>query len=475
MFTPVIMAGGSGSRLWPLSRQSSPKQFLDLDGSGLTLLQRTLSRLDGLEHSAPVIVSNDNYRFLVAEQLRQANIEARATILEPCSRNTAPAIALAALELLQHGEDKIMLVLAADHHFTRPAELHLAIAKALPLAEQGKLVTFGIKPTRAETGYGYIMTGPTLGDDAFSIAAFTEKPDAQTAQSYIQSSEHLWNSGMFMFRASVYLNELERHDPELLNHCKAAIAASSKDPDFLRPDAELFSACRDDSIDYAVMEKTDNACVIAMDAGWSDIGSWQSLWEICERDEDGNAVLGDTYLHDTRDTLVHAHHRLVATLGLDNHIVVETKDAVLVAHKEDSQKVKEVVQYLKRNQRSEFSNHSHVIRPWGDFDTIDEGHHYQVKRITVQPGQQLSLQLHYHRAEHWIVVAGTAHIVCGEEEKILTENQSTYIPVGVKHRLSNPGKIPLEVIEVQSGHYLGEDDIVRFTDIYGRVDPKEEE
>ncbi|MBR9829039.1 MAG: mannose-1-phosphate guanylyltransferase/mannose-6-phosphate isomerase [Oceanospirillales bacterium] len=468
MFTPVIMAGGSGSRLWPLSRQSSPKQFLDLDGSGSSLLQKTLTRLKGLNHAAPLIVSNDSYRFMVAEQLRQANIEPFATVLEPCSRNTAPAIALAALHLLQQGNDTIMLVLAADHHFTRPQELHQAINQGLPLAEQGKLVTFGIKPTRAETGYGYIMTGATLGESAFNISAFAEKPDLATAQAYLESGQHLWNSGMFMLRASAFLHELERHEPELLNHCKAAMASGTQDPDFIRPNSELFSLCPDNSIDYAVMEKTDNACVVAMDAGWSDIGSWQSLWEVSERDDNDNVALGDTFLHETRNSLIHAHHRHVATIGLDNHIVVETKDAVLVAHKDDAQKVKEVVQHLKANQRSEYSNHSHVIRPWGDFDTIDEGHRYQVKRITVQPGQQLSLQLHYHRAEHWIVVSGTAQVVCGDEEKVLAENQSTYIPVGVKHRLSNPGRIPLEVIEVQSGHYLGEDDIVRFTDIYGR-------
>ncbi len=472
MFTPVIMAGGSGSRLWPLSRQSSPKQFLDLDGSGASLLQQTLTRLKGLDHAAPVIVSNDNYRFLVAEQLRQANIASLSTVLEPCSRNTAPAIALAALTLLQHGDDTVMLVLASDHQFTRPQELHQAIIQGLPLAEQGKLVTFGIKPTRAETGYGYIKTGDLLSNSAFNIAEFAEKPNAATAQEFLAGGQHLWNSGMFMFRASSYLHELEQHDPEMLNHCKAAMASGTQDPDFIRPSAELFSLCPDNSIDYAVMEKTDNACVIAMDAGWSDIGSWQSLWDVSERDDNGNVALGDTYLHETRNSLVHSHHRHVATIGLDNHIVVETKDAVLVAHKDDSQKVKDVVQYLKANQRSEYSNHSHTVRPWGDFDTIDEGHRYQVKRITVQPGQQLSLQLHYHRAEHWIVVSGTAHVICGEEEKILTENQSTYIPVGEKHRLSNPGKVPLEVIEVQSGNYLGEDDIVRFTDVYGRCPGK---
>ncbi|MBV0932310.1 mannose-1-phosphate guanylyltransferase/mannose-6-phosphate isomerase [Marinobacterium weihaiense] len=472
MFTPVIMAGGSGSRLWPLSRQSSPKQFLDLDGSGSSLLQQTLTRLNGLDHAAPVIVSNDSYRFLVAEQLRQADVTSLATVLEPCSRNTAPAIALAALSLLQQGGDTVMLVLASDHQFTRPHELHQAIMQGLPLAEQGKLVTFGITPTRAETGYGYIKTGASLSDSAFRIAEFAEKPDAATAQAFLEGGQHLWNSGMFMFRASIYLQELEQHDPEMLNHCKAALASGTQDPDFIRPDTELFSLCPDNSIDYAVMEKTDNACVVAMDAGWSDIGSWQSLWDVSERDQDNNVTLGDTYLHETRNSLVQAHHRHVATIGLDNHIVVETKDAVLVAQKDDSQKVKEVVQYLKANQRSEYSNHSHTVRPWGDFDTIDEGHRYQVKRITVQPGQQLSLQLHYHRAEHWIVVSGTALVVCGDEEKILTENQSTYIPVGEKHRLSNPGKVPLEVIEVQSGNYLGEDDIVRFTDVYGRCPGK---
>ncbi len=468
MFTPVVMAGGSGSRLWPLSRQSSPKQFLDLDGSGASLLQQTLTRLKGLDHAAPIVVSNDNYRFLVAEQLRQAEITSAATVLEPCSRNTAPAIALAAMTLLRQGDDRIMLVLASDHQFTRPHELHEAIMQGLPLAEQGKLVTFGIKPTRAETGYGYIKTGASLNDSAYRIAEFAEKPDAKTAQAFLEGGQHLWNSGMFMFRASTYLHELEQHDPEILNHCKAAMAAGTQDPDFIRPDTELFSLCPDNSIDYAVMEKTDNACVVAMDAGWSDIGSWQSLWDVSERDRDNNVVLGDTYLYETRNSLVHSHHRHVATIGLDNHIVVETKDAVLVAHKDDSQKVKEVVQYLKANQRPEYSHHSHTARPWGDFDTIDEGHRYQVKRITVQPGQQLSLQLHYHRAEHWIVVSGTAHVVCGDQEMILGENQSTYIPVGVKHRLGNPGKILLEVIEVQSGNYLGEDDIVRFTDDYGR-------
>ncbi|MBP0049712.1 mannose-1-phosphate guanylyltransferase/mannose-6-phosphate isomerase [Marinobacterium sp. AK62] len=468
MFTPVIMAGGSGSRLWPLSRQNLPKQFLDLDGTGTSLLQQTLGRLSGLEHAEPVVVTNEKYRFLVAEQLRLSETSSLATVLEPCSRNTAPAIALAAFTLLQHGDDTVMLVLASDHHFTRPKELHEAISEALPLAEQGRLVTFGITPTRAETGYGYIKTGTPLGGNGFQIDAFAEKPNAATAAAYVAGGEHLWNSGMFMFRASTYLHELEQHAPEIFAHCKAAMNAGSHDMDFIRPDKTLFSQCSDNSIDYAIMEQTLNACVMAMDAGWSDIGSWQSLWESSAQDSDGNATYGDTCLHNTHNSLVHAHHRHVATIGLDDHVVVETKDAVLVAHKSETQKVKEIVEYLKANNRPEYSGHSHTVRPWGDFDTIDAGHRYQVKRITVQPGQKLSLQMHYHRAEHWIVVSGTAHVVCGDREMILTENQSTYIPVGEKHRLSNPGKVPLEVIEVQSGNYLGEDDIVRFTDVYGR-------
>jgi len=470
MFTPVVMAGGSGSRLWPLSRQSSPKQFMDLNGSGSSLLQQTLTRLNGLEHASPVVVSNDGYRFQVAEQLRQIDNNTASIILEPCSRNTAPAIALAALTLLDRGEDSIMLVLAADHHFTHPEALQHAISQGLVMAEKGKLVAFGIQPTRPETGYGYIMTGSPLANEAFAVSEFTEKPDLETAQRYLNGGKHLWNSGIFMFRASVYRDELAAYQPELLKHCRAALDGGSQDPDFIRPQTDLFSLCPDISIDYAIMEKTGNACVVAMDAGWNDIGSWQALWDISERDENENAQLGDTFLLDTHNSLVHAHHRHVATIGLNNHIVVETKDAVLVAHKDEAQKVKNVVEYLKANQRAEYFDHTHVIRPWGDFDTIDEGSRYQVKRITVQPGQQLSLQLHYHRAEHWIVVSGTALVVCGEKEMILTENQSTYIPVGEKHRLTNPGKVPLEVIEVQSGNYLGEDDIVRFTDVYGRVE-----
>jgi mannose-1-phosphate guanylyltransferase len=466
MFTPVIMAGGSGSRLWPLSRQNTPKQFLDLDNSGNTLLQQTLARLSPVEHHTAVIVSNEAHRFQIAEQLRQLNTGGRI-ILEPASRNTAPAVALAALTLIQQ-DDPIMLILAADHHFEHPAALIKALDAGHALASQGKLVTFGIVPNRPETGYGYICKGEPLSDGACQIECFAEKPDAQTATDYINSGRYLWNSGMFMMRASTYLKELEIYAPEILQHCQQALSMGSTDADFIRPDQSVFTACPDNSIDYALMEHTQNGCVIPLDAGWSDIGSWQALWEISPKDQNGNHSTGDTCLIDSQNSLIHAHHRYVAALGLNDCIVVETKDAVLVAAKSHCQQVKDVVAQLKSDARSEYADHTHILRPWGEFDTIDVGHRYQVKRITVQPGEQLSLQLHYHRAEHWIVVSGTAHVVCGDQEMILSENQSTYIPVGVKHRLGNPGKIPLEVIEVQSGNYLGEDDIVRFTDIYGR-------
>ncbi len=469
MFTPVIMAGGSGSRLWPLSRQNTPKQFLDLDNSGRTLLQGTLERLSPVEHHTPVIVSNEAHRFQIAEQLRELNTAGRI-ILEPAARNTAPAVALAALTLARQ-DDPIMLILAADHHFERPDALLAALNTGHTLATQGKLVTFGIVPSRPETGYGYIGKGTPLTAGAWQIERFAEKPDYHTATEYVNSGQYLWNSGMFMMRASVFLEELEKYAPDILLHCQRSISDGQSDPDFIRPEPSAFTACPDDSIDYAVMEHTDKGCVIPLDAGWSDIGSWQSLWEISKKDQNGNHSTGDTCLIDSHNSLVHAHHRYVAALGMQDCIIVETKDAVLVAAKGHCQQVKDVVSQLKSNARREYADHTHILRPWGEFDTIDIGHRYQVKRITVQPGEQLSLQLHYHRAEHWIVVSGTAQVVCGDKEMILGENQSTYIPVGVKHRLSNPGRIPLEVIEVQSGNYLGEDDIVRFTDIYGRCVP----
>lgn len=466
MFTPVVMAGGSGSRLWPLSRQNTPKQFLDLSDSGLTLLQETILRLASMPQSTPIVVSNESYRFQVAEQLRQKSIESRI-ILEPTSKNTAPAVALAALALIEQG-DPVMLVLSADHYFEHTEGLLEAITTGETLAQQGQLVTFGVVPQQPETGYGYINKGDRLQDSVWAITEFSEKPDLETATAYLKEGNHLWNSGIFMFKASVYLSELEKFEPEILSACQQAMANGSHDTDFMRPNIEHFSSSPENSIDYAVMERTRKACVVELDAGWNDIGSWRALWDISSKDEQLNSTLGDVCLVDTHASLVHSHHRYVAALGMQDCIIVETKDAVLVAAKTHAQNVKDVVSRLKTESRREYSDHTHILRPWGEFDTIDTGYRYQVKRITVQPGEQLSLQLHYHRAEHWIVVSGTAHVVCGDQEMILSENQSTYIPVGVKHRLGNPGKIPLEVIEVQSGNYLGEDDIVRFTDIYGR-------
>lgn len=466
MFTPVIMAGGSGSRLWPLSRKTTPKQFLDLNGQGQTMLQQTLARLDGLQHGRPVIVTNEEHRFLVAEQLRERAIEPGHIILEPVARNTAPAVALAAAAVID--DDPVLLVLSADHHFADTPALQRIIEQALPLAEQGGMVTFGIRPTRAETGYGYIRKGVQQETNIWQIAEFVEKPDRATAEFYLEQGQHLWNSGMFMFRASRYLEELKHHAPGIHDTCLAAAARLAEDIDFTRVPAEIFANCPEDSIDYAVMEKLSDALTIELDAGWSDIGSWEALWEVADKDEHGNHTQGDIIAIDTTDTLISAHGRLVATIGLHNLAIVETRDALLVADRARSQEVKKIVARLEAQSRKEHLNHPHVPRPWGSFDIIDDGTRYQVKRITVKPGEHLSLQMHYHRAEHWIVVSGTAQVVCGDKEMILTENQSTYIPVGAKHRLSNPGKVPLEVIEVQSGNYLGEDDIVRFNDAYGR-------
>ncbi|WP_151704813.1 mannose-1-phosphate guanylyltransferase/mannose-6-phosphate isomerase [Nitrincola alkalilacustris] len=469
MLIPVIMAGGNGSRLWPMSRHSTPKQFLSLTGDD-SLLQQTIERLRPLQHGSPIIVTNSEHRFLVAEQLREISVTAHDIILEPVSRNTAPAVALAAIAAKRE-TDPVLLVLAADHHFENPAALIEAINKGMQLAEQGLMVTFGIKPTRPETGFGYIHRGEALSEAGHRIDRFVEKPDLATATDYVSSGNYLWNSGMFMFRASRYLEELQKHHPEILTACEQAIGSATRDLDFVRLDHDLFAASPDDSIDYAVMEKTDAAAVVELDAGWSDVGSWQALWEVNEKDENDNVCQGDVITVDSHGSFISAQHRLVTTLGVQDLIVVETKDAVLVADKGQSQNVKAIVDQLKSAQRSEYITHPHVPRPWGEFDTIDSGDRYQVKRITVNPGQRLSLQLHYHRAEHWIVVSGTARVVCGDKEQILTENQSTYIPLGVKHSLENPGKVPLELIEVQSGNYLGEDDIVRFEDMYGRCPP----
>lgn len=469
MILPVIMAGGSGSRLWPLSRQLNPKQLLKLCGES-TLLQQTLSRLQGMEALGPTIICNEDHRFMVAEQLRQLGVQGAGVLLEPVGRNTAPAIALAALNAVVKGnDDPILLVLAADHYIADQTAFQQAVRAATCLAEQNKLVTFGIVPSRPETGYGYIQRGDSLEVAGFNVARFVEKPDLARANDYLESGDYYWNSGMFMFKASVYLDALESFRPDILTACKSALGLGHKDMDFIRVDPVAFAACPDDSIDYAVMEKTTEAAVIPLDAGWSDIGSWSALWEIGEKDGQGNVCKGDVLAFNTQNSLIHAEHKLVTTVGVENLVVVETKDAVLVVHKDKVQDVKKVVEAIKNSGRHEHMNHREVYRPWGVYDSIEAGERYQVKRITVSPGAKLSVQMHHHRAEHWVVVSGTARVTNGEKTFLVTENESTFIPIGEVHALENPGKIPLELIEVQSGSYLGEDDIVRFEDHYGRV------
>lgn len=464
---PVIMCGGSGTRLWPMSRGMYPKQFLRLAGPH-SMLQETLLRLKPLVLQQPLLICNDDHRFIAAEQLRQLNLSHSGIILEPVGRNTAPAVALAALHARQKGEDPLLLVLAADHVIQQPEKFATAIRQAEVLAEQGKLVTFGIIPTAPETGYGYIRRGSASGD-GFEVARFVEKPDLPTAQDYLSSGDYFWNSGMFLFKASRYLAELAAFRPDILQACQLAIENPQADLEFIRVDKQAFASCPEDSIDYAVMERTADAVVIPLAAGWSDVGSWNALWEVCEQNAEGNVLVGDVLTHNVSDSYVNAEQRLVSLVGVDNLVVIETKDAVLVADKSQVQDVKLIVDRLKRQGRTEAKLHREVYRPWGKYDSIDQGERYQVKRITVKPGAKLSVQMHHHRAEHWIVVSGTAKVTNGDREILLTENQSTYIPVGVIHALENPGKIPLELIEVQSGSYLGEDDIVRFEDRYGRA------
>jgi mannose-1-phosphate guanylyltransferase/mannose-6-phosphate isomerase len=461
--TPVVLSGGSGTRLWPLSRELYPKQLLKLVGTH-TMLQSTVLRLAGLDAAPPVIVCNEAHRFLVAEQMRQLAIKPRAIVLEPVGRNTAPAIALAADAA---DPDALLLVLPADHVIRDVTAFQEAIRRALPAAEAGKLVTFGIVPNAPETGYGYIRRGAADGQ-VFRIAQFVEKPDLKRAEGFLASGEYYWNSGMFLFKARRYLEELEKFAPDIAVAALAGVQKSQPDLDFTRIDKAAFQACRSESIDYAVMEKTADAVVVPLDAGWSDVGSWAALYDASEADAQGNVMLGDVVVEDTHGCLLHAESRLVTAVGLKDHIVVETKDAVLVAPKDRVQDVKKLVARLKAEGRYEHSLHREVFRPWGSYDSIDNGDRFQVKRLTIKPGAVLSLQLHHHRAEHWIVVAGTAQITRGEEVFLLEENQSTYIPLGVKHRIHNPGKIALHIIEVQSGTYLGEDDIVRFEDRYGR-------
>ncbi|QGX61502.1 mannose-1-phosphate guanylyltransferase/mannose-6-phosphate isomerase [Alteromonas mediterranea] len=467
---PVVLAGGTGSRLWPKSRAALPKQFLSLT-SDSTMLQDTITRLNGTDAEAPVFICNDAHRFLVAEQLRKKNIKHGGILLEPVGRNTAPAIALAALHATKNGEDPVLLVLAADHLIKNQAAFHEAITKAEALANEGKLVTFGIVPDQPHTGYGYIKAGNVL-NVGFEVADFVEKPELDTAKQYVESGDFFWNSGMFMFKASRYVEELSKYNPEMLEICRRAIETEAPDLDFIRVDSEIFATCPDDSIDYAVMEKTDSAAMVPLDAGWSDVGSWTSLWETADKDDNGNVCVGDTILENTKNSYVNAEQRLVSVIGLEDVIVVETKDAVMVAHKDDAQSIKNVVNKLKAEKRPEFEFHREVFRPWGSYDSIDSGSRFQVKRITVKPGEKLSVQMHHHRAEHWIVVSGSANVTIDDSTQLVTENESVYIPIGAVHALENPGKIPLELIEVQSGAYLGEDDIVRFSDRYGRVEKK---
>ncbi|MFZ2628999.1 MAG: mannose-1-phosphate guanylyltransferase/mannose-6-phosphate isomerase [Rugosibacter sp.] len=474
---PLILCGGSGSRLWPLSREQHPKQLLALTGKD-SLLQITAARIPasfplGQEGRVlpPMVVSNEHYRFITAEQLRQAGITSAALILEPAGRNTAPALTLAALAAAEHGGDPLLLVMPADHIIADTPMFQRAVALAMTHAAAGRLVTFGVAPTRAETGYGYIGVGEQHGDDgAHLIARFVEKPDQATAERYLAAGGHVWNSGIFMMRASVWLERIGRYRVDILSACTAAFAGRRADSDFIRVDAAAFLDCPAESIDYAVMEKLPRGegVVIPLQAQWSDIGSWDALWQIADKDGDGNLLSGDVVALDSRSTLAISQSRLLACVGVDNLVVVETPDAVLVAHKDSVQRVKDIVAKLKREKRSEGDAHRKIHRPWGYYDSIDSGSRFQVKRLVVNPGATLSQQMHHHRAEHWVVVRGTARVTCGEKIYLLAENESTYIPLGHTHRLENPGRIPLEIIEVQSGAYLGEDDIVRFEDKYGR-------
>ena len=467
---PIILSGGSGTRLWPLSRKMYPKQFLSLLHDE-TMLQKTLSRLDGLEHAAPTVVCNDEHRFIVAEQARLSGVEDLSIILEPFGRNTAPAIAVAAIHALQQAQDPILLVLTADHEIADEKAFCAAVRHALPLAEGGKLVTFGIVPDRAATGYGYIRRGKAQGQ-GYIVDKFIEKPDHATAVEFLEAGDYYWNSGMFMFKARAYLDELKKFSPALVSHCERATRNIVEDIGFLRLDADAFAKCESDSIDYAVMEKTGLACVVPMDAGWSDIGSWSSLWDQGKKDDSGNTTHGDVMTSETENSFVHAESRLVATVGVRDLVIVETPDAVLVADKGKAQEVKQIVERLKLEQREEENFHRIVYRPWGSFDSVDEGEGYKVKRISVKPGARLSKQMHHHRAEHWVVVRGTARVFRDDEIFDLHENESVFIPLGATHYLENPSDEPLDIIEVQSGSYLGEDDIVRFDDIYGRSDEK---
>ena len=467
MLVPVLLSGGVGSRLWPVSRAARPKQFLPLGGEG-SMLQETQRRLAGLECAPTVVVCNAEHRFMVAEQLRDECDQSATIILEPAGRNTAPAIALAALHVHRTAPEALLLVLPADHHITDPRTFRDTVAVAHAHAAAGKLMTFGVVPSRPETGYGYVRCGEALGEGIFDLAQFVEKPDAATAEQYVAAGQYLWNSGMFLFRADRYLAELARHQPDMLAACEAAMSAGEEDLDFIRPNADAFLGSPADSIDYAVMEHTEQGGVASLSCGWSDVGAWPALWDIGKPDDLGNVSEGDVLLQDARDNYIRSESRLVAAVGVDNLVVVETPDAVMVGARDQMQQIKQIVEALSRAERPEATVHQRVYRPWGSYESLVVGEQFQVKRLTVTPGQTLSLQLHHHRAEHWVVVSGQAEIIRGEEQLTLGPDESTYIPIGMKHRLANRSDRPLEVIEVQSGPYLGEDDIVRFDDVYGR-------
>ncbi len=463
MLLPIIMAGGSGSRLWPLSRTAYPKQFLSLTSKG-TMLQETIARLENIAHQDPIVICNEEHRFIVAEQLRKNKYSHNGIILEPVGRNTAPAVTLGALKAVAAGNDPILLVLAADHSISNLDAFTASIEHATEEALKGNLVTFGIMPHSPETGYGYIKKGSSLSEFSFLVDKFVEKPDADTAKCYINAGDYLWNSGLFMFKASVFLSELQKYRPDILFACQRAFDNQQLDLDFIRLDVKEFEKCPDESVDYAVMENTDKSVVVPMDANWNDVGSWSALWDISDKDKNQNSSFGDNLLVNTSKSFIHSQSRLVAAVGLENIIIVETKDAVLVADKNSVQDVKLIVNALKKQNRREHIQHKQIYRPWGMHEEIANGNRYHVNYVTVQPGKIIKPQVHYHRAEHWIVVSGTARVTAGVKTYLVTENESTYIPIGTLHSLENPGKIPLELIEIQSGAYLDDDDIVRFND-----------
>lgn len=463
LICPIIMAGGSGSRLWPMSRTHYPKQFLALT-SNYSMLQETILRLNDIEHLLPCLICNEEHRFLVAEQLRAANLKHSGILLEPFGRNTAPAVALSALHCLSSGEDPLLLVLAADHLIKDESAFCHSVSTAVNFAQSGKLVTFGIVPSHPETGYGYIRRGNSIQldkDNAFIVERFVEKPNLHVAQQYLSEGGYYWNSGMFMFKASRYLEELDKFRPDILAAAKSAYEGAKSDLDFVRIDDKSFASCPDESIDYAVMEKTEDAVVVPMDAGWSDVGAWSALWEVSPKDAQENALRGDVLVDNSKRCYINAPERLVAAVGVEDLVIVDTKDALLVAHRDKVQDVKNIVVNLKSKERSEFVHHREVYRPWGKHDHIAEGERYHVKKVVVKPGQKTAMQMHYHRSEHWVVVSGTAKVYRGAETHIIGENESIYIPVGTEHCFENPGKLPLEIIEVRTGSYLAEDDIVR--------------